>query len=306
MLEEVRSAAGKFETRSFLVNLRSINLAGGKVIKLKERELTNPHWDNKLTLEFNNNRPCLCALSVEKVDDALTVFLAGDSTVTDQPFEPWNSWGAMLPRFLGPDVAVANFAESGESTGSFLGARRFDKIMATMRKGDYLFIQFGHNDMKDTAPNALTGYKDRMRKMLTQFRDKGGIPVLVTSVQRRSFDKPGKEITNSLGDYPETVRKLAEEEKVALIDLHAMTKTFYEALGAEGSKKAFVDSTHHTSYGGYETARCVVEGIRKARLGLAEKLAPDAGTFDPAHPDPVAAFKIPVSPQRDPARPEGD
>ncbi len=306
MLEDIRTQTGKGETRSFLVNLRSVNLPNGAKIKQKERELTSLDWDDKLTLEFNNSRPCLCALAVEKVEDSMTVFLAGDSTVTDQQFEPWSSWGAMLPRFFGPDVAVANYAESGESVASFTGARRSDKILATMRKGDYLFIQFGHNDMKDTSPAALTGYKDRMRKLLTSFRDKGGIPVLVTSVHRRSFDRPGKVIVNSLGEYPETVRKLAEEEKVALIDLHAMTQILYEAMGAEVTKKAFVDSTHHTNYGGYEIARCVVEGIRQAKLGLASKLAPDAGTFDPAKPDPVASFSLPASPQRDPAKPEGD
>ncbi len=155
MLEKVVTEPGKFATRTFTVNIHTPKIAADGEVKLKPREIGPPlvlHWDDKLTLEFNGPRPCICAMEISKVDDAVTVYLAGDSTVTDQPREPWNSWGQMLPRFFKPGVAVANHAESGESLKSFIGEKRLDKIFSTIKAGDYLFIQFGHNDQKDKSP----------------------------------------------------------------------------------------------------------------------------------------------------------
>jgi hypothetical protein len=142
-------------------------------------------------------------------------------------------------------------------------------------------------------------------------------------MHRRTFGSGGAEdgkIQNSLGDYPEAMRQTAREEKVALIDLSAMSKTFYEALGPEESKKAFViypagsfpgqkqelkDNTHFNSYGAYELARCVVEGIRKADLGIAKFLV-DTPAFDPAHPDPVDKFRLPLTPSFMATKPDGN
>ena len=116
-------------------------------------------------------------------------------------------------------------------------------------------------------------------------------------MQRRTFDGHGK-ITNSHGDYPEAVRQVAREEKVALIDLHEMSTRFYEALGPEKSKLAFKDSdgTHHNNYGSYELAKCVVEGIRSTKLALAKHLLKGLPVFDPSHPDPLESFVLPPSP----------
>jgi lysophospholipase L1-like esterase len=298
MLEKVETAPGKFATRTFTVNIRTPKIASGGQVRLKPRELGVLHWDDKLTLEFNNARPSVAALEITRVNNAITVYLMGDSTVTDQTREPWNSWGQMLPRFFKPGVAVANHAESGESLRSSLGERRLDKVMSVIQAGDYLFIQFGHNDQKEKGEGvgAFTTYKADLKRYIAEARKHGAIPVLVTPVNRRTFDAAGK-ITNSLGDYPEAVRQAAREENVALIDLNAMSKPFYEALGPEDSKKAFVDNTHHNSYGSYELAKCVVEGIKANRLGIARFLVKDVPPFDPAHPDPVDSFKVPPSPQ---------
>jgi RHS repeat-associated protein len=117
------------------------------------------HWDDKLTLEFGNSRPCLDGLDISRADDIPTVFLAGDSTVTDQPREPTTSWGQMLTAFFNPGVAIANHAESGETLKSFITGLRLDKILSQMKKGDYLFIQFGHNEtmvQTGTTPNPFT------------------------------------------------------------------------------------------------------------------------------------------------------
>jgi lysophospholipase L1-like esterase len=308
MLENVQTEAGKFETRTFTVNVRTPRIASGVEVRLKDREKTTEAlaWDEKLTLEFNDARPCLCALEITKVDDAVTVYLLGDSTVCDQPSEPFASWGQMLPRFFKAGVAVANHAESGESLKSSLAAKRLDKVLSTLKEGDYLFIQYGHNDMKEGADLAFTSYKDNLKHFVAEAKKRGGIPVLVTPMNRRTFK--GDTVTNSLGDYPDAVRQVAKEEKVALIDLHNMSKSFYEALGPEKSTAAFKsgDGTHHNNYGSYELAKCVVEGVKQNKLDLARFLADDLKPFDPSKPDPVDSVKIPASPQVATRKPDGN
>jgi lysophospholipase L1-like esterase len=301
MLERVVTAPGKFVTETFTVNIRTPGITGGSEVKLKDREKTTEAWawDDKLTLEFNNSYPSVSAVEIVRNDKLPAIYLLGDSTVCDQPSEPYSSWGQMLPRFFKPDVVVANNAESGESLRSSLGARRLDKVASLLKPGDYLLIQYGHNDEKEKGEGvgAFTTYKADLKKFVEQARAHGAIPVLITSVQRRTFDQQGK-ITNSHGDYPEAVRQVAREEKVALIDLHEMSTRFYEALGPEKSKLAFKDGdgTHHNNYGSYELAKCVVEGIRAAKLGLAKSLVKGLPKFDPSHPDALESFVLPASP----------
>ena len=303
MVEKVTTAAGKFEKRTFIVNIRTPQIAGGEEVRLKPREKAGEAraWDEKLTLEFTNSHPALRELEIERVTNIPTIYIAGDSTSTDQPVEPFNSWGQMLTRFLKPDIAVANHGESGESLRSFFGEKRFDKIMSLIRQGDYLFIQMGHNDQKDTTAGAgaFTSYNDFLKQMVAAARVKGATPVLITPVNRLTFDADGK-ITNSLGDFPEAVRRLAEENHVALIDLNAMSKPLYEALGIVESHTAFAgkDTTHHSNYGSYELAKCIVQGIVDAKLPLASHISADFHGFDPAHPDPVSKFEIPAEPAR--------
>ncbi|HWS89662.1 MAG TPA: rhamnogalacturonan acetylesterase [Pyrinomonadaceae bacterium] len=311
MLEEVRTGRGRFETRTFTVNVRTPQIPGGTQVKLKDREKTMEAWawDEKLTLEFNNARPAVAAVEIKRNKRAPTLFLLGDSTVADQPREPYNSWGQMLTRFFKPGIAVANHAESGESLRSSQGARRLDKVLSLMRPGDYLFIQFGHNDEKEKGEGvgAFTTYKASLKRYAEQARGRGGTVVLVTPMHRRTFDASGK-ITDSHGDYDDAVRQAARELNAPLIDLHAMSKPFYEALGPEESKKAFApgDGTHHNNYGSYELARAVVEGVRSNRLPLTKYLADDVRPFDPARPDPLASFKIPPSPLATETKPLGN
>ena len=310
MLERVQTAPGKFVTRTFTVNVRTSKIEGDGEVKLKDREKTSEMWawDEKLTLEFNDSRPVVNAIEITRTDTAPTVYLLGDSTVCDQPSEPYASWGQMLPRFFKPGVAIANHAESGESLRSSLGAHRLDKVLSTMKAGDYLIIQYGHNDEKEKGEGvgAFTTYKADLKKFVAEARKRGGLPVLVTPVQRRTFDSSGK-ITNSHGDYPEAVRQAAQEENVPLIDLNAMSKILYEALGPERSLLAFKtgDGTHHNNYGSYELAQCVVAGIKAAKLGIAKYLLNDTPTFDPAHPDPAESFSLPASPVSTNTKPLG-
>lgn len=315
MLEKIETKPGEYETRTFMVNVRKPAILGGGITSLNSRELgppATPDWDNHLTLEFNGLHPGVASLQIKPVTDTITVFLAGDSTVTDQRQEPYAGWGQMLPRFFNHQVAVSNQAESGLALHSFERQRRLTKILSMMKAGDYLFIQFGHNDQKDKSPGAgpFTSYQSHLKRFIEAARSKGCVPVLVTPMERRRFDKNGQQ-TATLADYAEAVRRVGTLENVPVIDLNAMSLKLYAALGPEASKKAFVhfpantfpgqdkplsDDTHHSAYGGYELARCIVEGIKLKVPNLAIHLAKDAGSFDPSQPDLPEKLNIPASP----------
>ena len=316
MLELVKTAKCEIVTRTFIVNTRTPRIGAGPAeVSLKPREKTMEAWawDNRLTLEFNGTHPCLSTLEIYRADDVPTIYLIGDSTVCDQPNEPWASWGQMLTRFFKPDIAIANHAESGEALRSSRRAHRFEKIFSTIKRGDYVIIQFGHNDEKEKGDGigAMTSYKTDLANLVSEVRDHGATPIVVTPMQRRTFDANGH-VTNSHGDYPEAVRQVAREKSVALIDLHAMSTSFYEALGADKSALAFstvdrkTDGTHHNDYGSYELAKCIVQGIKAAQPDLARHLVDGLPTFDPATPDPAATFNIPVSPQISIEKPYGN
>ena len=318
-----RVPKGGTVTRTFLVDMHRPEFPGGRV-SLKSREMGSANWDERLTLEFLGDSLAVRNVSIEPLaaDAAATrIFLAGDSTVTDQSREPYAGWGQMLPLFFGPEAVVANHAESGLALASFRGGRRLDKILAHLRPGDFVLIQFGHNDQKAKGDDAgaFAGYTALLHEFVDRIRDREGKPVLVTSVARRRFDDAGK-VVESLGDFPEAVRRAAREKDVPLVDLNAMSKRLYQALGAEGSKAVFLhvpaktypgqdepirDDTHFSNYGGYEIARCVVEGIRTGVSDLAALLAADVTPFDPEHPDPQDAVAIPESPFEVLAVPDG-
>ena len=301
MLEKIHTGPGQTVERSFIVNLRTPKISETNHVHLKPREQTTEiwAWDDKLTLEFNGAHPSLQTLAIEPAA-VPTVYLIGDSTVCDQPAEPWNSWGQMLPRFFQPDVAVANHAESGETVADSLRAQRFAKIFSLLKPGDYLFVQFGHNDMKNHATNALDVYRADLKNIVARTRQLGATPVLVTAMERK-----GGLTVDTLAGYPQAVRDVAQAEPCALIDLNAMSRVFYRALG-DDLGKAFQDGTHHNNYGSYELAKCIVLGIRQAKLPLAQSIVPDFGDFDPAHPDPVATFVMPASPNASTLKPLGN
>ena len=292
MLEDVHEAA------KFTVHVRQPAFPGGTV-KLKDREKPYLHWDNKLTLEFNGPKPGVDRVEIRAVEVPV-IHILGDSTVTDQTNEPWNSWGQMLPRFFGPAVAVANHAESGESIRSSLHAKRFDKVYRSMKKGDYVLVQFGHNDMKDKKPDALATYRSDLVEIVKQVRELGGTPALITSMERKAGVK-----SDTLGGYPDAVLSVAKEMDATVIDLHAMSRTLYQALG-DMIGAAFQDGTHHNNCGSYELAKCVAEGLRANVPELAKQLRPEVKHFDPAKPDKLEDFHYPVSPMMDLTKPDGN
>jgi lysophospholipase L1-like esterase len=320
MVEKIHVAPGESATVSFIVNIRipQITATGdipAGVVKLKApRETTQEAWawDQRLTLEFNGVHPALCTVEIEPVR-VPTIFLLGDSTVTDQSREPFASWGQMLPRFFKPEVAIANHSESGETYRDSIGRRRLDKILSMMQPGDWLLMQFGTNDQKQIAAGTggpFTTYQEEIKRHVDAVRAHGGTAVIVSPMERRAFDEHGK-VKPSLADYAEGSRQAAQRLGAAFIDLNALSIRFYEALEAHGreySRQAFAgqDNTHHNNYGSYELAQCVVQGIRDNHLGIAKYIVDEFKGFDPAHPDEVGAVAVPPSPQITNQRPLGE
>jgi lysophospholipase L1-like esterase len=192
------------------------------------------------------------ALSEAQVD---AIFCGTDHTHTSYP-------GADFHALVVADGIIANHAESGRALYSFRGERRLEKILSTIQADDYLFIQFGHNDQKDKrdGAGAFTSYKEDLESYLATAREKKATPVLITPMERRRW-KDGKP-QQTLTDFAAAVRQVGEEPKIPVIDLHAMSLEFYQALGEEGSRKAFVhyppntfpgqnaplkDDTHHNN-----------------------------------------------------------
>ena len=314
-------SAGASDTETFITNVRLPAIEGINMdVKLKPREIGALDWDTKLTLEFNGEHPSVRSITIEPVADVPTLYIAGDSTVVDQDKEPWAAWGQMLPVFMDARISVSNQAESGETIKSFVGERRYTKIMSTIKRGDYLMVQFAHNDMKPGSGFVpIPEYKQIMTKFIADSKARGATVILVTAMNRRAFDDAGK-IKQTLGDYPQATRDVAADQHVGLIDLNDMSKTLFEAMGPDGTLKAFVhfpansfpgqttelkDDTHFNPYGAYELAQCVVMSIRQQHLPLEQYLRKGISPFDPAHPDSLAAWHLPPSPAIDTQTPYG-
>ncbi|WP_197089572.1 rhamnogalacturonan acetylesterase [Bacillus sp. SA1-12] len=218
-----------------------------------------------------------------------TIYLAGDSTVEDVSPEHGKKqgWGQQLHPFFTKKVRIFNKAKGGRSTKSFMDEGRLHEIINLLQKGDYLFIQFGHNDQKiedaSRGTEPFTTYQENLTNYIIQARDKGAIPILVTPVNRRVFDERGK-LIDTLGEYPEAMRQLAALLHVPLIDLNQKSKQLYEKWGAEETKKLFAwydelalqttppDDTHFSEYGAKKMAELVVESIKELELEISKCL----------------------------------
>lgn len=216
-----------------------------------------------------------------------TLWLIGDSTVASYPDEkkPLAGWGQMLPEFCAPGVKVDNRAVSGRSCKSFIDEGRWDKILPLMKSGDYLLIQFGHNDQKKEDKTRYAdpevAYPELLTRFITEAQERGVTPILVTSVCRRQF-KDGK-LVHTLGGYPDAMRKLAKTKGIALIDLNTISYDNINALGETNSIKLFnhigeneypnwkaqKDDTHFNQTGANTIALWVVNNAKSQKLPLA-------------------------------------
>ncbi|SEM47433.1 DNA sulfur modification protein DndE [Chitinophaga rupis] len=221
------------------------------------------------------------------------VFMIGDSTMADKPLidNPERGWGQLFPLFFEKGVEIKNYAVNGRSTKSFINEHRWDSVLAQLRPGDYVMIQFGHNDQKisDSTRYAAphTTYKENLLRFVQEARAKGANPILLTPVMRRKFDENGK-FVDQHGDYPGVVREVAAANKVPLIDLHKSSEALLVKLGPEGSVKMFKttpaghyntlpqgveDNTHFNTYGATCIASLVAKEISEKHLPLAQYLA---------------------------------
>ena len=301
MLQRVEVPAGQVVECTFTTNVRTpslgslpLNAPGRDEVTLNQFDNGNSFdWDNKLTIRMVSPHAALRSIEITPSPSAPTIFLAGDSTVTDRDSGGDVSWGQVLPVFFKAGVTVSNQAQSGETLKSFANALRLDKILSQMRRGDYLFIQFAHNDSKKSWPQTYvdpeTTYKAYLKVYIAEVRLRGATPVLVTPMDRA--DRTTGMPTNGLGDYAEAMRQVATDTHVAVIDLYKMSEELYRASGSY-APHVLADGTHSTPYGGYEFAKCIVMGIRQNHLDLAHDIEPQFKDFDPEHPDDPAALNM--------------
>jgi lysophospholipase L1-like esterase len=244
--------------------------------------------------------------------------------VVDQELEPWASWGQMIPRWFTDKVAISNHAESGLTVRTFLDGHRLDKVLSMLKKGDYVVCEFGHNDQKEKRPGdgAWYHFAHGLKTFIDRVRAANGHIIFITPTQRRSFDEATHtKIQETHLDYPDAMRAVAKREGVPVIELHDMTRTFFETLGYEGSKKALVhypantfpgqdkplaDNTHFNPYGAYEVAKMVVMGMKQLQLPVIGELKADWQDFDAAHPDDPDAFVWYQAQKQDVTKPDGN
>jgi lysophospholipase L1-like esterase len=213
----------------------------------------------------------------------ITIFMIGNSTMADKPFKdgnPEKGWGQIFPLYFKEGIKIENHAVNGRSTKSFIKEGRWDSVLSKIRAGDYVIIEFGHNDAKkdDTTrfADANTDYKNNLIKFVNDTHSKGGIPILATPIVRRRFDDKGK-FYDVHGDYPKVVRALSEQMSVFLIDLHKLSEDYIIKLGEERSKdfylhidadeynslpKGLEDNTHLSPYGAFRICDFAADEIK--------------------------------------------
>ncbi|WP_404429420.1 fibronectin type III domain-containing protein [Microbacterium lacus] len=253
--------------------------------------------DGTLTLQIAGTATALNALTITRQPDRLpgtltTAYLTGDSTVQtyDPAFAPQAGWGQMIGRFLAPEVVVNNQAIGGRSSKNFITQGRLDDVLRSIRPGDYLFMQFGHNDATQGVDDRYASpadYKEYLRVYVEGARQRGATPVIVTPVSRRSFDAATGVFNVSFPEYVAKATELATEEGVLLIDLSASSREYLNEIGPEAAKAVFlhvdpgvfpgrpagtVDDTHFQDYGAIQMARLIAQDIAELGDPLAEEV----------------------------------
>ncbi|MFF3379321.1 rhamnogalacturonan acetylesterase [Streptomyces sp. NPDC002680] len=270
LLPETATAAGERVARSFTVNVRT-----------PEGEPTGPEGTPGLDLVLGGSAPALADIRVTPAGrHTRQIFLVGDSTVCDQPGDPYTGWGQRLPQYLRKGLSVANYADSGESTVTYLAnSALFPTVQPLIRPGDLVLVQLAHNDKQTDEPT----YRANLETLVAGIRERGGKPVLVTPIVRRWFNADGTLnngtalLVNGLGvDHPAVIRAVAAAQGVPLIDLTARTKALVESLGVEGSKALYLynekrDNTHTSVHGATVYAELVRDEL------VAQRLVPRGG-----------------------------
>lgn len=232
----------------------------------------------------------LITLFTPQMEDKTTVFIIGDSTAANKltTAYPETGWGMPFTYFFDKTVEVNNLAKNGRSTRTFLSEGLWDTALSTMKKGDYVFIQFGHNDESKEKVDRYTSpeqYKENLVKFVSEARAKQATPILITPVSRRKF-KDGNALETHK-EYTPLVKELAAKLNVPLIDLDGKSRELYQQFGEENSKLLFlqlqanehpnypegkVDNTHFSELGARKIAQIVLQEIKNLKLPLADKI----------------------------------
>jgi lysophospholipase L1-like esterase len=209
---------------------------------------------------------------VNAADKPVMVYMAGDSTVCDQSDTDYAGWGQMLPQFFAPPVGIANYADSGESSSSFLAnAREWTAVKNAMVAGDWVLIQFGHNDGSTSSAT----FQANITQMVKDAKAKGATPVLVSPPARATFS--GQTLTDQSSLHSADMKAVAAAQNVALIDLTSITTTWYNQMGPSGWQAYHAlgtDKTHTNAAGAAKIAGFVASAISTQRIGLAQYLRP--------------------------------
>ena len=266
--------------------LNTVSTSSGQLIRTKATvNVRNPEGQPTgqggngtpgLQITFSGSAPAVNSLTVTPAQAPLVAYLAGDSTVCDQPVAPYTGWGQYLPARIREGAVVANYGDSGESSGSFLSNRAlFPTMKPLIKSRDLVFIQLGHNDKNTSAST----FRANLTRLVDGVRERGGVPVLMTPPVRRLFS--GNKLNgtalhvNSVGaDLPAIIRALGRSANVPVIDLTAKSKALVESLGPSASQALYLtretgDNTHFSAHGGAEMAGLVVQGVRELNLPLA-------------------------------------
>lgn len=233
------------------------------------------------------------ALQIAANAQPITVYLAGDSTMAEKTAEkrPETGWGEFLRIYFDEKrVKIDNRARNGRSTKSFIDEGHWQKLADDLKPGDYVLIQFGHNDSKKEDPKryaeAKTDYITNLKRFASDVRSKGAHPVIMSPVVRRRFNEK-LEFYDTHGEYPLSARRAATEADVPFIDMHGKSEALLKSFGAERSKKLFLilaagehpnypkgsdDNTHFSAYGAEQIAGLAVEGFEETKIGLAKLL----------------------------------
>lgn len=234
----------------------------------------------------NNNRIVLVAvmfltvvLTAFKNENPVGIWMVGDSTMAAKKAEryPESGWGVALADFVNEKAKVHNHAASGRSTLSFIKEGRWKKVCDSLQKGDYVIIQFGHNDEKTdeklhTEP--FGSFTTNMKLFIEESKAKGATPIVCSSIVRRNFDDFGK-LMDSHGDYIKAAKEVAKETKTAYIDMESLTRKMVTEMGPDKSKEIYnfigkrKDSTHLNVKGANAVAELFVKEVKREKLSLA-------------------------------------
>ncbi|SHM21741.1 Por secretion system C-terminal sorting domain-containing protein [Fibrobacter sp. UWR3] len=285
MLDRITLAGGVFSRQTVsLRRMETRSMDGSVTMSIKDREKDYRTWDKKLTFVISGKAPAVAGIEIKRNDNVTTLWLCGNSTVVDQITAPWAGWGQMAPGFFKSSLAIANYAESGLTASGFYSMKRLAKILSEVKKGDFVTVQFAHNDQKNQ--NDVNNYEATLTKYANEIKAKGATPLFVTSTARQNETDP----KTAVGGLPERMRALGKKLGVIVLDLNQHSITLGKALGGNKEKMYMYtasDKTHFCEYGAYELARANIEEIKAKVPELAKHLRDDHEAFDSSKPDPL-------------------